>query len=173
MPKECHLPPVSSREGIVRNLAYQQLASSEDVVENNIDDKKLFGLFHKAMRKLEKFVVEGLDWDRIDRETGAVKEEDLLSGNYQYLASERPILETLDSIIRIRSPEDYIEDIEINVKYLSQLARKETQKYEELIEALEEKFEGTSIDELKPAERNDAIFPNLSAGKQRNSRKKT
>ena len=147
--------PVSSREGIVRNLAFQQLASSEDVVENNIDDKKLFGFFHKAMRKLEKFVVEGLDWDRIDRETGDVKEEDLLSGNYKYLASEKPILETLDSIIRIRSPEDYIEDIDINVKYLSQLARKETQKYEELIEALEEKFEGTSIDELKPAERRD------------------
>ncbi len=147
--------PVSSREGLVRNEAFHQLVALDESVESCIDQKNLFGFFHKSMRKLEKFVVEGLDWDRIDREASDLKDKDLLAGNYQYLVSERPILETIDSIVKIRSPENYIDDIEINVKYLSELAKQETEKYNEMIEALEEKFEGTPINELKSAERRD------------------
>ena len=149
--------PVSSREGLVRNEAFHQLVSFSESIDSCLDDRKLFGFFHRAMRKLEKFVVDGLDWDRVYRETGDLKvnDEDILSGNYKYLASEKPIFETIDSIVRIRSPQNYIEDIEINVKYLGELAQMENEKYEELIETLEEKFEGTPINELKPAERRD------------------
>ena len=147
--------PVSSREGLVRNQAFHQLVTSDDSVESCIDKKNLFGFFHKAMRKLEKFVVDGLDWDRIDRETSDLRDSDLLAGNYEYLVTEKPVLETIDSIVKIRSPENYIDDIEINVKYLSELAQQETEKYDEMIEALEEKFEGTPINELKSAERRD------------------
>ena len=148
---------MSSREGLVRNAAFHQLVSLSESIDSCLDDRKLFGFFHRAMRKLEKFVVDGLDWDRICRDTGDLKvnNEDILSGNYKYLDSEKPVFETINSIIRIRSPRKYIEDIEINLKYLGELAQMENEKYEELIETLEEKFEDTPIDELKPAEHRD------------------
>ena len=159
-----HFVPVSSREGLVRNAAFHQLVSPSDSIDSCLDNRKLFGFFHKAMRKLEKFVVDGLDWDRINRETGELNDEDILSGNYKYLASEKPVFETIDSIVRIRSPQNYVEDVEINVKYLGELAQMENEKYEELIESLEEKFEGTPIDELKPAERRDLSKIHQPAG---------
>lgn len=147
--------PVSSREGVVRNIAFQQLISSEQDVESEIDNRKLFGFFHRAMRKLEKFIVDGLDWDRIARESKNIREEDLLSGKIEFETSKRQVFEMVDSIIKIRSPVQYIDDIEINIQYLSKLAQQESQEYEELIENLEEKFDGTPIEKLTPAEKRD------------------
>jgi len=146
---------VSSREGLKRNKAYRQLVTDTQSVQSAFDDELVYGFFHKTMRKLEKFVVDGLDWDRIDRSIGDDNDEELLAGNYQYLKGEKPVLETIDSVVRIRSPQTHIIDIDINLKYLSSLAEQETQEYEELVESLEEKFDGTSIDKLKPSEKRD------------------
>lgn len=147
--------PVSSREGLRRNTAFRQLAADSQSVHSTFDDEIVYGFFHKTMRKLEKFVVDGLDWDRIDRTIGEDNEEELLAGNYQYLEGEKPVLETIDSVVRIRSPQTHILDIDINLKYLSSLAEQETQEYEDLVETLEEKFDGTPIDKLKPSEKRD------------------
>jgi len=145
---------VSSREGLVGNAAYKQLASSTSTVPSSIDDMKLYGFIHKITRKLEQFVVEGLDWDRINREVG-VEEDDLLEGNFEYLKTEKPVLETIESIVTIRSPAKYIKDVEINLEYLSELAEQEAEEYNELVRTLESKFDGTSIEKLKPAEKRD------------------
>lgn len=147
--------PVSSREGLVRNNAFQQLVSLEKSIDSSIDNEKVYGLFHKVARKLEKFVVDGLDWDRIDRSIGDDNDEELLSGNYQFLKGEKPILETIDSIVKIRTPEDHISEVDINVKYLSELAQQGHKEYEELIESLEQKFGGTPIDKLNSSEKKD------------------
>lgn len=147
--------PVSSREGLKRNKAFRQLAADSQSVHSSFDDEIVYGFFHKTMRKLEKFVVDGLDWDRIDRTVGEDNEEELLAGNYQYLEGEKPVLETIDSVVRIRSPQKHIVDIDINLKYLSSLAQQETQEYEDLVEMLEEKFDGTPIDKLKSSEKRD------------------
>ncbi len=152
---EGEFSPVSSREGLVRNVAFEQLSSPEKSVNSAIDDEQLYGFFHKAMRKLEKFVVEGLDWDRIDRSIGDDNEEELLAGNYKFLKSEKPVFEMIDSIIRIRSPQDHIEDVEVNLRYLSELAQQEKREYAVFIENLENKFDGTPIKKLKPTERRD------------------
>ena len=147
--------PVSSREGLKRNTAFRELATDSQSIPSSFDDELVYGFFHKAMRKLEKFVVDGLDWDRIDRTIGEDNEEELLAGNYQYLQSEKPVLETIDSVVRIRSPQNHILDIDINLRYLSSLADQETQDYDELVETLEEKFDGTPIDKLRPSEKRD------------------
>ena len=147
--------PVSSREGLKRNEAFRQLAADGQTINSAIDDEIVYGFFHKTMRKLEKFVVDGLDWDRIDRTIGDDNEEELLAGNYHYLEGEKPVLETIDSVVRIRSPQAHIKDIDINLRYLSSLADQKTQDYDDLVETLEEKFNGTPIDKLKPAEKRD------------------
>jgi signal transduction histidine kinase len=147
--------PVSSREGLKRNKAFRQLAADSQVIASSFDNELVYGFFHKTMRKLEKFVVDGLDWDRIDRSIGDDNDEELLAGNYQYLKGEKPVLETIDSVVRIRSPQSHILDIDVNLKYLSSLAEQETQDYEDLVETLQEKFDGTPIDKLKPSDKRD------------------
>ena len=77
------------------------------------------------------------------------------SGNYQYLQGEKPVIETMDSVVTIRSPQSHIVDIDINLKYLSSLADQETQDYDDLVETLEERFDGTPIDKLRPSEKRD------------------
>jgi len=51
---------ISNREGLVKNKAYRQLVG--DTVKNFIGS-----YFYSIFRKLELFVVEGLDWDRISK----------------------------------------------------------------------------------------------------------
>ncbi len=46
---------VSSREGLVKDFSYQQL----------VDPKN--GYFYYTLKRLEKYVVEGLDWDRLTK----------------------------------------------------------------------------------------------------------
>ena len=152
---EDRFEPVSSREGLRRNAAFRQLTAESQTVKSSFDDEIVYGFFHKTMRKLEKFVVDGLDWDRIDREIGDDSDEELLAGNYQFLEGEKPVLETIDSVVRIRSPKDHIQEIDVNLQYLSRLADQEIQEYEDLVESLEEKFDGTPIDRLEPAEKRD------------------
>lgn len=147
--------PVSSREGLKRNSAFIQLAADSQSIHSSFDNELIYGFFHKTMRKLEKFVVDGLDWDRIDRTIGEDNEEELLAGNYQFLEGEKPVLETIDSVVKIRSPQAHIIDIDINLRYLSSLAEQETEDYDTLVENLEEKFDGTPIDKLKPSEKRD------------------
>ena len=143
--------PVSSREGVVENRAYHELTSSSPDIPSPFDNKTLYGFVHKLTRKLEKFVVDGLDWDRIDRSN--ISDEELIAGKFEYRKTTRPVLETIDSIVRLRSPPAYIEDITINLQHLSELAHQETEQYKQLVRTLEEKFEGTSIDKIKPAEK--------------------
>lgn len=152
---EDRFEPVSSREGLRKNSAFLQLTAESQTVKSSFDKEFVYGFFHKTMRKLEKFVVDGLDWDRIDREIGDDSDEELIAGNYQFLEGEKPVLETIDSVVRIRSPKDHIQEIDVNLQYLSRLADQEIQEYEDLVESLEEKFDGTPIDRLEPAEKRD------------------
>ncbi len=142
--------PVSSREGVVENRAYQELTSSSEI-PSAFDDAKLYGFIHKLIRKLEKFVVTGLDWDRINR--SKISDEELLAGKFEYRETKRPVFETIDSIVRLRSPSAHIKDVDINLPYLSKLAHQETEQYKKLVRTLEEKFEGTSLGKIKPSEK--------------------
>ncbi|MEM8814538.1 MAG: ATP-binding protein [Pseudomonadota bacterium] len=145
---------VSSREGLVQNEAFVELTAPLQEVTSAIDNQMLYGFIHKLTRKLEQFVVAGLDWDRIAR-SNSVDDDELLAGQFEYLKTEKPVLETIDSVVKIRSPADHIEDIEINVQYLSDLAEQETEEYKDLVESIERKFDGVSIDKLKPTEKRD------------------
>lgn len=63
---------VSSREGIVKNESYKSLTQSE---KNN-------SFFFKAFRRLERYVVEGLNWD------SAPEHEDLLKIHKKIVSGE-------------------------------------------------------------------------------------
>ena len=146
--------PVSSREGLVHNDAFTELTSESQSVRSSIDDRKLYGLFHKVFRKLEKFVVDGLDWDRLTtriRDTDDERAADL--SKIEYDTSGRKIFDTMIPTITIRSPKEHIENIDINLPYVVQIAEQEISSYDEFVGSLQTRFKDTSVSQLSPADK--------------------
>lgn len=145
---------VSSREGLVHNAAFDELASDKRTVRSSLDDERLYGFFHKVFRKLERFVVEGLDWDRI-RKAGKDGDEKQITDpdNPEYLTEGRKIYDTLIQTIMVRTPKDHIIDFNINLPHIVHLAQEETESYQDFVETLQERFEGMSAAQLTPADK--------------------
>ena len=90
---------VSSREGLVKNDNYEKLVERDG------------GLFYKVLRRLEKYVVDGLNWDSIpeeDKNKVSEIEKKIISGeltedNLKYqediVTKKRRIYESIHSII--------------------------------------------------------------------------
>jgi signal transduction histidine kinase len=55
---------VSSREGLVKDESFQKLTSSKE------------GYFYYTLKRLEKYVVDGLDWDRLTKKRPKAGDED-------------------------------------------------------------------------------------------------
>ncbi len=71
---------ISSREGIVQNEVYRQLIhkstkSTKKQIKNN-------GFFYKTLRKLEKYVVDGLKWDSVSRGLTETKIKEMINQRY-------------------------------------------------------------------------------------------
>lgn len=124
---------VSSREGLVKNESFYKLTDRKD------------GLFYKILKRLERYVVDGLNWDSIPEEdkskipeiekkiiSGELSEKDL---NYQedYATKRRRIYESIHTLISA-SPkkvvELYINEdlIESKIAEAKQLAEQEFSK---------------------------------------------
>ena len=124
---------VSSREGLVKNESFDKLTDRRD------------GLFYRVLRRLERYVVDGLNWDSIPEEdknkipeiekkiiSGELSENDL---NYQEdsATKRRRIYESIHSLISAspkRVVELYINEdlIESKIAEAKQLAEQEFSK---------------------------------------------
>jgi signal transduction histidine kinase len=150
-----HFKAVSSREGVINNQAYLELTAAKPVVRSSLDPTQtIYGFFSKVVRKLEGFVVTGLDWDRIDNPS--LDDEKLLDEkNYEYQREKQRVLESLDSIITLRTPKEHIIDLEVDFKNVLQIAQAETLADLEFVEGLQEKFTGIAVGELSSSEKKD------------------
>ena len=133
---------ISNREGLVKNKAYQQLVG--DTAKNFVNS-----YFYSIFRKLELFVVEGLDWDKISKtKTENNIEEDekfeikrfmtgfeaqISSNNWKYDPSKEQyaesaheknmrILKQIFKIITLGTKKKDIVSLYINEEVLSELA---------------------------------------------------
>lgn len=125
---------ISSREGIVQNEAFRQLIhkstkSTKSQTKNN-------GFFYKTLKRLEKYVVEGLKWDSVPRSmTEAtikemVEEKDWKESKEIYLINRDEKLKNISkNIFKIMSV-DFVDimDLNINDEVLSHLIEKDTLK---------------------------------------------
>lgn len=133
---------VSSREGLVKNDNYEKL------VERG-------GLFYRVLRRLEKYVVDGLNWDSIPESdktrfseiekkiiSGELSEEDL---KYQEDAKtkRRRIYESIHSIINA-SPQKVIE-LYINENLIESKINEEKELAEQEFSRLLSDFENKKI----------------------------
>lgn len=125
---------ISSREGIVQNEAFRQLIhkstkSTKSQTKNN-------GFFYKTLKRLEKYVVEGLKWDSVPRSmTEAtikemVEEKDWKESKEIYLINRDEKLKNISkNIFKIMSVDFAdIMDLNINDEVLSHLIEKDTLK---------------------------------------------
>jgi signal transduction histidine kinase len=115
--------PVSAREGLVDNEALKQLT--------NISSKGDTGYFFKVFRKLEKFVVDGLDWFNLsDMNEGQIVS--IGQENLSFENKDAQILDILSSVVTTLTNKNDILDLELNEKYIFSLAKKEKQSFEKM-----------------------------------------
>ncbi|WP_109832456.1 ATP-binding protein [Reichenbachiella versicolor] len=134
-------PIVTSRTGLVQNNSYQSLTEKD-------------GFFFKQFKRLEKYVVDGLDWDRIPKnidfqlieskiKSGESKDEDLIFEEDENSKQER-IYSTIHSIISAKS-KDVIE-LYINEHLITRKIEEERQNSEKEFSQLLEDFGKKKID---------------------------
>lgn len=164
---ETNFEIVSNREGLVKNKAYSQL-----VGRDSDDFKNSF--YYLIFRKFEKFVVDGLDWDRIHKKSNFEENADVedidkketkdfirdyekkifLDGwNYNpdeeiyaetQIDKNRRIAELINSIISITSKKENIISIYINEEILKNLASDNIEKTKEIIDTFS-KYDSNKI----------------------------
>lgn len=99
---------ISNRSGVVNNIAYEQLTRSTTP----------YGFFYKTFRRLERFVVEGISWDKtgnIQTDFGEQGEKYLLDD----LTRSKQILNVIKSLIDINDTN--ISSLKINEEFVSQI----------------------------------------------------
>lgn len=116
---------VSSREGLVENLAYQNL-------KNNF--------IISSIRKLEKYVVDGLNWDSIPNEMRSLVNKKDLSFEQEVFSlsqeeKDKNAIEAISSIVKTNSKD--IIKLRVNSNLISALATEEIEKFDEIYDEFE------------------------------------
>jgi len=113
---------ISNRSGVVNNVAYEQLTKSEYP----------FGFYYKTFRRLERFVVEGINWDSVSEqnidnlvndkkwdESKEIYNEDSLTRN-------KRVLSVINNIIDSKKGE--IVELKINDDFVKQIINEQTER---------------------------------------------
>jgi hypothetical protein len=129
--------PVSSREGMENNSAFKQLAD----LSENTDSKETLAFVPALTRVLEKFVVQGIDWDRVTPKSGEYSRDEIMGALSSFLSSQK----NRASLRKI-----YVNEAEI-----SKIASKKIAEYDEFIDDLTERIKDKSVYDLTPAEKRD------------------
>lgn len=145
---------VSSREGLVDNLGFRQLTSQGIFKQPKGRDSVECGLIYKLVYKLEKFVIEGLDWDKLAGNE-SIETPKELNGNFEYLEQNNQLLQSIAPVVRCKATESIIKNISVNIDYITRIAEQTSLDYQKQIEYLEEKLTGLPVNKLLPAEHRD------------------
>lgn len=129
--------PVSSREGMENNLAFRQLAD----LSEHVGSKGNLAFSPALIRILEKFVVDGIDWDRVNPKSGEYSRDEIIGALDDFLSSQKS-----RALIR---------NVYVNEAEISNIASKKIEEYDEFIEDLTKRVEGKSVYDLTPAEKRD------------------
>ena len=139
---------ISSREGIVHNNSYRQLVS--DFNKKN----KYNGFYYKIHKRLEKYVVEGLDWDSVEIDDSSidrlVENGEINESNERYLKDEKSKLinssDIIYSILDIRSKD--VLDLYINEDLIESLIEEDKEKTNEKLQKFLKNYSSLSSNAL-------------------------
>ena len=143
---------ISSREGIVHNNSYKELVSDFNKGKNN----KYNGFYYKTHRRLEKYVVEGLDWDSLPDEIDEQQvEKDILKDDWDdtkeiYKINNQQKLnkssDVIYSILGIKSRD--VIDLYINEELIESLIEEDTEKSNEKLQKFLKNYSSLSSSSL-------------------------
>ena len=141
---------VSSREGIVQNEYYKQLI--RDSEKNN---RKYNGFFYTTLKRLEKYVVEGLKWDSLPENINeATVQKEIVDGTWDgneiyKIENSEKIINTSALIKQIISvkPQNII-DLYINEELVENLIEEDKEKTQKKLEDFIKNFGSISIDKF-------------------------
>ena len=106
---------ISNRSGVVNNVAFEQLTHSTTP----------YGFFYKTFRRLERFVVEGIGWDKI----GSIQSESGEKGEkYKLddLTRSKNVLSVIKNLIDANDAQ--ICSLNINEEFVSQIIDKQIER---------------------------------------------
>ena len=136
--KERAFVPVSSREGLAHNKAYKELTTfDKEKTLLGTDGIMHFGLMYKVIRKLEKFIVDGINWDK---PVGIKHYSEIDLKTVKFEDRDKEILDTLDSVINIQSSKHT--KVNVNYEYIHELSKKNSEEYKKIIENIKGKNYG-------------------------------
>ncbi len=126
------LLPVSSREGLEDNLAFKQLT-------NRMYSDKVSGYLPGVLRILERYVVEGIDWDRAAPKDGEFSLEEVTNA--------------LQAVLESHKKNKSLRNLKINNRAIKEIAKEKIIEYKNFINELLESVSGKSVYELSPSEK--------------------
>jgi len=137
---------ISNRSGIVNNVAFEQLTKSSSP----------FGFYFKTFRRLERFVVEGINWDSVpekivDYQINDSKwDESKEKYNEDSLTRNKRVLSVINNIIDAKN--DEIVDLTINEEFVKEIINEQTERakteLENIVKTIAEKSKELSPDVL-------------------------
>lgn len=135
--------PVSAREGLLNNQAFLQLSLLEQTNENFG-----YGFMSKVVRKFEKFVVDGLNWDRLTNEQ--IKDEkNLNEETAEFVDVNKQLLSSLSSLINFGIKKENLISVNFNIDYFDEMSRKELEACQNFYNELKTKIDISSIKNIE------------------------
>ncbi|WP_306623895.1 MULTISPECIES: ATP-binding protein [Agrobacterium] len=128
--------PVTSREGVARNLAFMQL-SDQDVAGGYGENSFLTSL----VRTLEKYVVEGMDWDRISPENADFSYDEIMAA--------------INGIIKAGSRNGGYRNVFVDEAKLQRIAKRKVEELKEFVAGLLERVTDKDAYDLTKGEKRD------------------
>ncbi|CUV65988.1 Two component system sensor histidine kinase [Sulfurovum sp. enrichment culture clone C5] len=122
---------ISSREGIVQNSYYKQL-----IRDSEKQNKKYNGYFYSTLKRLEKYVVDGLRWDSLpDDVSEATAQKKIVAGEWDeseeiYKIEKKESLLNISDIIKqiLAVNQKNILDLYINDELIENLVEEDKEK---------------------------------------------
>ena len=133
---------VSSREGVVTDNLTRQII--------DVGIRKFDGFYYKTLKRLERYVVHGLEWDKTNESTEEIEGRILKSKNWEYdpLAEkyeksqsekDKNLLKVIQPIVEQNTPPENILDVEINLELLASVKDEADQKSQDKFDKFVEK----------------------------------
>lgn len=129
------LAPVTSREGMRDTKAFRQLSDADSSDQGH-------AFIPSTLRILERYVVEGIDWDRAKPPEGRDVSVDEIK------KAMRSVLEGHQKNKKLRS-------VKINYKKITEIAEKKISDYREFVDDLLERVSDKQVYDLTPLEKQD------------------
>ena len=134
---------ISSRSGLINNAIYNELAKSSSP----------FGFFYKTFRRLERFVVEGINWDSTTEKNTSKIEQEILNNKKWDESKERYIEDSLTRNKRVFNVVHNIIDakkeelikLTINQNFISDLIEEQKEKINNELESIVENINNKNL----------------------------